>query len=204
MKTGTGLLTLPGQRQTNQGIRGMATGWNQNLQQQLNHSKRPMGARLALALLAAATLSGCNDMAEMVIFSELHGQVLSGGAPVAGAAVERSWDWGLTDEKGKDATTTDAQGQFRLPAVSRRGGLRAWLPHEPFVEQTIRVTHAGQTFDVWMLDKRNYRAGGELGAGKQAQALAVTVMLDAPVAHNGPVYGRATISPLGDTGKAKP
>ncbi|WP_156254597.1 carboxypeptidase-like regulatory domain-containing protein [Sandarakinorhabdus oryzae] len=170
----------------------------------MNRSNRPNGARLALALLAAATLSGCNDMADMVIFSELHGQVLSGGAPVAGASVERSWDWGLTDEKGKDSTTTDAQGNFRLPAVSRRGGLRAWLPHEPFVEQTIRVTHAGQTVDVWMLDKRNYRAGGELGAGKQASALAVTVILDAPIAHNGPVYGRATISPLGETGKAQP
>ena len=141
-------------------------------------------------------------MGQMVIFSELHGQVLAAGQPVAGATVERSWDWGLTDEKGSDRTTTDAQGQFRLPAVTRRGGLRGMLPHEPFVEQTIRVVHGGAAQDVWMLDKRNYRPGGELGAGKQASALAVTIILDAPIAHNGPVYGRATISPLGDTGKA--
>lgn len=143
-------------------------------------------------------------MAQMVIFSELHGQVLEGGKPVAGAAVERSWNWGLTDETGSDRTTTDADGQFRLPAVSRRGGLRAWLPHEPFVEQTIRVSRGGQALDVWMLDKRNYQAGGELGPGKSATALAVTIILDAPVAHNGPVYGRATIAPLGATGKARP
>lgn len=180
----------------------MATGWSRVVQQQAISSRRDgraalARARVALALLAAAAVSGCNDMSQMVIFSELHGEVLAGGAPVAGARVERSWDWGLTDEKGSDAATTDASGHFRLPAVTRRGGFRAWLPHEPFVEQTIRVTHAGQTLDVWMLDKRNYRAGGELGAGKGAEALAVTILLDAPIAHNGPVYGRATISAIG-------
>ena len=155
-------------------------------------------------MLAAMALSGCSQMGQLVIFSELNGQVLAAGAPVAGAQIERSWDWGLTDEKGSDRTTSDAQGHFRLPAVNRRGGLRAWLPHEPFVEQTLRITNAGQTLDVWMLDKRNYRPGGELGAGKAANALAVTIVLDAPVAHNGPVYGRATISPLGEITKAKP
>ena len=140
----------------------------------------------------------------MVIFSELHGQVLAGGTPAVGASVERSWDWDLTGEKGKDGTVTDAQGYFHLPAVTRRGGLKAWLPHEPFVEQTIRVTHSGQTLDVWMLDKRSYQAGGELGAGKGATALAVTVVLDAPIAHNGPVYGRSIIRPIGDGSKIGP
>ncbi len=167
------------------------------MQQQSNRMTWQGRARLAPAMLAAVTLSGCYDMSQMVIFSELQGQVLASGAPVSGASVERIWDWGLTDEKGKDLTVTDAQGHFHLPAVSRRGGLRACLPHEPFVEQTIRVTHAGQTQDVWMLDKRNYRAGGELGAGKGAASLAVTVILDAPIAHNGPVYGRTIISPVG-------
>ena len=149
-------------------------------------------------------LSGCNDKNQMVIFSELHGQVLVSGAPVASATVQRSWDWGLTGEKGLDETLTDERGHFRLPAINRRGGVMAWLPHEPFVEQTIRVINAGQTLDVWMLDKHNYRSGGELGAGKRADALAVTVILDSPIAHNGPVYGRSTISPLGGASIVQP
>jgi hypothetical protein len=152
---------------------------------------------VVLAAMAAGLLAGCNDMSEKVIFSELHGQVLANGAPAAGATVDRSWNWGLTDEKGSDQTVTDSEGEFRLPAVSRRSGLKGLLPHEPFVEQTIRVTHAGQTLDVWMHDRRNYRAGGELGPQAAADALAVTIVLDAPVAHNGPIYGRATIAPLG-------
>lgn len=152
---------------------------------------------MMLAAVAAGLLAGCNDMGDMVIFSELHGQVLADGTPVAGATVNRSWEWGLTDEQGSDRTVTDGDGQFRLPAITRRGGLKGLLPHEPFVEQTIRVTHAGQTLDVWMHDRRNYRAGGELGPQAAADALAVTIVLDAPVAHNGPIYGRATIAPLG-------
>ena len=158
---------------------------------------------LLLAMLASGVLAGCNDGGDMVIFSELHGQVLASGAPVAGATVDRSWNWGLTDEKGSDRTVTDSEGQFRLPVVSRRAGLKGLLPHEPFVEQTIRVTHAGQTLDVWMHDRRNYRAGGELGPQAAAEALAVTIVLDAPVAHNGPIYGRATIAPLGAARPAK-
>ena len=155
---------------------------------------RPVGwARPAVLAALLMGLSGCNDMADMVIFSELHGQVVTAGAPVAGAKVERSWKWDLTGENGSDAATTDADGRFSLPAVARRAGLRRWLPHEPFVEQTIRVAHAGQSTDVWMLDKRNYRAGGEMGPDKAAPALVVTFTLDAPLAHNGPVYGRATI-----------
>ena len=152
---------------------------------------------LPAAVAMAIALSGCTDMSSKVIFSELHGQVLAAGAPVAGASVDRSWNWGLTDEKGSDRTITDADGQFRLPEVSRSAGLKGLLPHEPFVEQTIRVTHAGETLDVWMHDRRNYRAGGELGPQAAAQALAVIIVLDAPVAHNGSIYGRATISPLG-------
>lgn len=165
---------------------------------------RSLIRKLALTALVAVMLSACDDMNQMVIFSELHGQVLTGGAPVAGATVKRSWDWGLTGEKGRDETVTDEQGHFRLPAVNRRGGLKAWLPHEPFVEQTIRVTRAGQTLDVWMLDKRNYRPGGELGAGRSAAALTVTVMLDAPIAHDGPVYGRCTMGPLGNAATLTP
>jgi hypothetical protein len=132
----------------------------------------------------------------MVIFSELRGVVLVQGRPVAGAQVVRSWHWDLTSERGADAAVTDAEGRFHLPAVLRRGWLRRWLPHEPFVEQTIDVTHAGGTVTVWMLDRRNYRPGGELGPERSAPALAVTIELDAPLAHRGPVYGRATVAPL--------
>jgi hypothetical protein len=169
--------------------------------------RRPTRRRgiLAGTLLAALApgSAGADAGDGMVIFSELHGLVLSAGQPVAGASVARSWHWSLTDEHGGDRAVTDAQGRFRLPAVARRGWLRRWLPHQPFVEQTIAVTHAGETVTVWMLDRFNYRPGGELGPSLSAAALSVTIELDAPLAHRGPVYGRAAIAPMEGAGQAR-
>jgi hypothetical protein len=88
--------------------------------------------------------------------------------------------------------------------VLRRGWLRRWLPQEPFVEQTIDVTHAGAAVTVLMLDRRNYRAGGELGPERSAGALAVTIDLDPSLAHRGPVDGRATVAPLDHPAPLRP
>lgn len=143
-----------------------------------------------LSLLPAA----CGSPGPLVLCSQMHGQVLDAGQPVAGAAVERRWTWLATGDEGRQVTITGSDGRFQLPAVQRSPGIRGRLPHEPFVEQTIRVTRDGAGLDVWMLDKRNYRSGGELGPGRSAAALVVTVMLDAPLAHRGPVYGHALLS----------
>lgn len=129
----------------------------------------------------------------MVIFSEVHGQVLEAGKPVAGATVARSWDWAWGKEKSGDKTVTDAQGRFSLPLVTRRSFLGSILPHEPSVWQTMTVTRGGETIDVWKVMRRNYLPGGEPDPAKGGGAIRVECHLDADMTHDKAVYGRCRL-----------
>lgn len=124
-------------------------------------------------------------MADMTIFSAVQGQVMSGGQPVAGASVERSWRWTWKKENGTETATTSDDGSFAFPAVARRSLFGGLIPHEPFVEQTILIRHRGQTYKAWMLDKRDYENNGEL-AGKPIRLLC---RLEAPFQRHGRVSG---------------
>lgn len=117
---------------------------------------------LALGALRALAPTEANAMDRMCLFSAVHGVVLDHGKPVAGATIERSYNWGWNDQSGGDQTTTDAQGAFALPAIWGRSLLGAILPHEPVIEQTILIKYAGRTWKAWMKDKHNYHENGEL------------------------------------------
>ena len=101
-------------------------------------------------------------MGQKVLFSELRGVVLRNGAPVSGAVVERSYIWAWNKSRGSDRVVTDATGAFSLPAVTGRSLLGGILPHEPAIDQTIRIVHDGNTFEAWTFTKRNYDGNGEL------------------------------------------
>lgn len=36
------------------------------------------------------------------------------------------------------------------------------MPHEPYVEQTMKIKHDGREYMAWAYAKRNYRQNGEL------------------------------------------
>lgn len=101
-------------------------------------------------------------MAPKTLFSEVDGIVTMGGAPVAGAVVQREYVWTWNKSTGGDSTTTDAGGAFRFSAIMGRSMLGSVLPHEPLVEQKIRISHGGQSYEAWIFTKRNYDANGEL------------------------------------------
>lgn len=101
-------------------------------------------------------------MGQKVLFSEVLAVVVRDGVPVSGAAVERSYLWAWNDSRGSDSTVTDATGTFRLPSVTGRSLLGGILPHEPAIDQTIRILHDGKTFEAWTFTKRNYDGNGEL------------------------------------------
>ena len=99
----------------------------------------------------------------LILFSDVHGTVLQHGQPVAHARVVREYRWSWKEQTGVDEATTDAQGRFHFPAIVGRSFGARWLPHEPLVRQTITVAFAGEPHRVWVHDKANYRANGELG-----------------------------------------
>ena len=124
-------------------------------------------------------------MGKMCLFSAVHGVVLEHDKPVAGATIERSYNWAWKNQNGGDQTTTDATGTFALPAIWGSSLLGSLLPHEPVVEQTILIHHAGKTYDGWMMFKHNYDENGEL----KGRPISLVCRLEAAPTRHGEFYG---------------
>ncbi len=128
-------------------------------------------------------------MADKVIFSAVQGTVVFKGAPVAGAVVERQYEW--NDEKLGDRATTAADGGFKLPVVTRKSSfMDRFLPSEPMVKQTILITHEGKTHKAWFHFKRNYDDNGELGG----RPIRMTCRLESEPEKRGEVFGICELS----------
>jgi hypothetical protein len=112
-----------------------------------------------LALLLFSTESMA--MFNYYIFSEVRGVVVSNGKPVAGAVLERTYDWTWKNQKGRDETVTNDKGEFHFPEITGFA-LLGWLPHEPVIEQTIRITYDAKSYVAWGHNKHNYDRNGEL------------------------------------------
>jgi len=104
-------------------------------------------------------------MFKVCLFSPVKGKVVLKGEPVAGAVIERSYDWAWKNKKGHDQTETDQNGEFSLPAIYGTMILGSVLPHEPVIEQTINIQHQGKTHEAWYFHKGEYSEHGELGGG---------------------------------------
>lgn len=122
-------------------------------------------------------------MAKLVVFSAVSGRVVQNGKPVAGAVVERTFEW--QEEKSTDRATTAPDGSFNLPKIERGSFLSSLLPSEPFTEQTIVIRHEGREYKAWYFVKRNYRENGEL-AGKPIR---MACNLDSEPQARGKVFG---------------
>lgn len=151
--------------------------------------------RLAAALLLggcfSVLLGGCRMALskELYLFSETEGVVLQNDRPVAGAEVERTYNWHWKDKIGSEATRTDEQGRFRFPAATGSSLLGVLLPHEPVVVQKIHIRHQGKVYEAWMYTKHNYEPNGEL----DGQPLRLVCRLDSPPTYRDKVYGICTI-----------
>jgi len=124
-------------------------------------------------------------MGNLVLFSAVSGTVLLDGKPVAGAKVDREFDWAWKSEKGHDGTSTNAEGHFALPAITRSSFFGSLLPHEPLIKQTITINHAGKAYQAWVLFKRDYDNNGEL----DGKPIALTCKLDTEPQRRGEVFG---------------
>ena len=124
-------------------------------------------------------------MGKMVLFSAVRGTVLLQGQAVAGAVVEREFEWAWKSESGRDSTRTDGNGQFSLPAITRSSFLGSLLPHEPVVRQVISIDHGGKRYKAWATFKRDYDDNGEL----DGKPIVMTCRLEAEPQRRGEIFG---------------
>jgi hypothetical protein len=146
---------------------------------------RSIRATLLVTVVAIAGLwvTQGTAMANRVIFSQVTGTVLDNGKPVAGAVIERQFEW--NNEKLTDTATTGAQGGFSLPPVTRQSSfMDRLLPSEPMVKQTILIKHAGRAYKAWFHFKRNYDDNGEIG-----RPIQMTCRLEREPERHGEVFG---------------
>ncbi len=152
----------------------------------------PRAIHWLLPLTVVALNSICSQkahaMGKMHLFSAVRGVVLLKGKPVAGALVEQDYFWHWKDQRGVAVVKTDASGNFQFPQVTGASFMGSILPHEPVVEQTIRITYEGQDYMAWSHERGNYSANGEL-AGR---SISLLCDLDRAPFYKGPrdsVYG---------------
>lgn len=127
------------------------------------HALRWWVVAIALSMvLAVAGMSEVWAMGRMCMFSAVQGVVTEHGRPVAGAVVERQFKWAWKGETGIDRAQTDGEGRFHFGAIWRGSLLGGLLPHEPSVEQEIRIVQGDRSFVAWQFVRDSYQENGEL------------------------------------------
>lgn len=114
-------------------------------------------------LLGLMTTTEASAMGKLCLFSAVQGVVLSQGQPVSDALVSRQFNWAWGKENGADETRTNAAGEFSLPAIFRNSLTASFLPHQPFIEQTILLKYQNREYKAWLFDKMDYEENSELG-----------------------------------------
>lgn len=121
-----------------------------------------IGIAVLLLGVAWVGVSEVRTMGRMCLFSAVQGVVTEGGKPVAGAWVERRFAWAWKHSSGVERARADDAGRFHFDAVWGRSLLGALLPHEPAVEQSIWIEHAGRRYPAWQFTRANYDEQSEL------------------------------------------
>lgn len=98
----------------------------------------------------------------LYLFSEVNGIVLLDGKPVQGVEVDQEYSWHWGDKKDRKVTTTDAQGRFHFPLITGKSFTAGLLPHEPVIDQRMRLYYQGKEYQGWFHSKHNYDDLGEL------------------------------------------
>ncbi len=123
-------------------------------------------------------------MSNRVLFSAVQGQVVLQGKPVAGAVVERQFEW--NNATVSDRVNSGDDGRFAFAAVVRKSSfMDRLLPSEPMVKQTIVILHEGKSHKAWHHFKRNYDDNGELGG----RAIRMVCPLEREPERRGEVFG---------------
>lgn len=137
---------------------------------------------------AVVLLLGCMEgtaMAKKVLWSAMSGRVLMNGQPAAGAVLVRSYLWHWNNEKASDQAVANAAGEFVFPPIEGRSLMGNLLPHEPVIEQLMKVEYQGKSYVAWAYFKRSYKDNTE----NNGKPLNVTCRLEAERVLHGEVTG---------------
>jgi hypothetical protein len=127
-----------------------------------NFKKYKVVIGLVFIGLALILTTKAKSMFTVYVFSEVKGQVVSGGKPIAGATLGRFYDWGWGHKQGQDETKTDANGDFTFPPIKKNMILGSLLPHQPHIRQLILIKIDDKIYKAWGASKWNYALHGEI------------------------------------------
>ncbi|MEO9529734.1 DUF6795 domain-containing protein [Roseibium sp.] len=96
-----------------------------------------------------------------VLFSEVSGTVVLDGKPVEGARVVQITLWSKPGAVPENTVTTDKNGQFSFPEISRSAGFSNLVPGEITIVQKINIEFDGKEYRGWLNTKTNYEREGE-------------------------------------------
>jgi hypothetical protein len=117
----------------------------------------------AIAILVIISIEA-NAMASIfgskTLFSELNGTVVIGGKPCIGARLLQSVSDGGGEEINVE-TTTDSDGKFNFPEISKNKGILSLLPGEFVAAQQLLIQYEGREYEGWISTKRNSEANSE-------------------------------------------
>jgi len=103
-----------------------------------------------LVFATGISAMGMSDLGKVCLFSEISGVITLEGKPVANARLVRIGD---RDGAKSDEATTDANGNFRFPAMFERTAAK-YLPQEFVVQQQIQAHFQGKEYAMWAGVKR--------------------------------------------------
>lgn len=147
---------------------------------------------LLILLLSTISLAigamGMGLGSKLVLFSEVNGQVVDQGKPVAGAIVTRYYRWSWLNREATDQTVTDNEGRFSFKSVNTRS-ITALFPHQPYISQKLEIHIGKKVYEAWRTGKMNYDSNGEL----QGKPIDIICELDKEPEWKNDVFGISRI-----------
>ena len=113
----------------------------------------------------------------------MKGRVVLNDQPAAGAVLTRKYHWHWGDKKSSDQATANAAGEFTFAAIEGQSMLASIVPHQPVIEQVMKIVYQGKTYDAWASFKYSYKDDAE----NNGQPINVTCRLEAQLSAHGGV-----------------
>jgi hypothetical protein len=117
------------------------------------HRSLGLGFSTTFLVLVGVVSAGCGEIKVgpmLVLASHMEGTLVDKDRhPVPNVRVERTWKWALNGKTGSHVSTTDAQGHFEFPKVTRFS-LAGLLPVQPQVR--LQITAHGPKGPVLLFE----------------------------------------------------
>ena len=115
---------------------------------------------------------------------------------MAGAEISRKWSDAYSGKSGQDQTTTDNDGRFVLPEVTRSSLTAGIVPHTPSISCLIEADVAGDGQILVDLDKGNYDRNGEIhDMGRRDRGVRITCTAGIRDSGDGWYWGTCVLDP---------